>query len=622
MIRSLQTVGWSLLAPEPVPFEPGVVCLVGQNGSGKSSTLNAIQAVCGARRFGRDRSVSHYRFAGRAGAPAARHAYVFAVCDNRRHDGTMRLPAYGDTFTLVCQVGASRRSFLVLDGTHLIPTDDRMEQALREIHEKHPRSSWLTPDEYGQRILEPLGVGPAVRRMLELPQGEVQRALDREPRELVGLLLELTGGRDAGERFQAASAQVESARAAHAEAGRRIDRRRAEIAEAKLKIADAVHAQARRRELALLAGEAERLLAENPAQPAKRKKAVRASRLAFDRTALRQAGIELVVRDGLLCVDPSQRDRAEELLAAGEALLVAGDGLEFLTQRGLIVAGPPLTDEPTAEAAPEPEPALTEQQRAQLERLLGELEIHDIRSIAPDEEAERWDAAALAGALRALMRDGVPLPPDPRAEERIQTAEALLAADSGELERKREALDEATGQLAAAREAYEQAVVRALTAAADRFQAICAEAGLAGRMEVHARAGEPHVEIWAAETPQEELRPLHGAQASLSGGWRATVVVLAVLACMDASTSVPVLLLDEVGSSLDEPRLVALGRAFASLAKTRGLQTIMTLPTREQSEMIGQFASAQLGFFRPAPDEPVAPPPHVVSAGSRRELAA
>jgi recombinational DNA repair ATPase RecF len=122
------------------------------------------------------------------------------------------------------------------------------------------------------------------------------------------------------------------------------------------------------------------------------------------------------------------------------------------------------------------------------------------------------------------------------------------------------------------------------------------------------------VEIWAAEEEGSELRPLHGAQASLSGGWRTTVVILCVLAALQAQSATPLLLLDEVGASLDEERLAALGRAFARLAERRGLQTILSLPSRTQVEAVAEFSGQQVGFLRPFADEPLAPPPHVVAA--------
>lgn len=605
MIRKLQTVGWSLLNPEPVEFEPAVVCLMGQNGSGKTSTLDALKLLLGSRRFGRDRSVAAYRFAGRAGYPAAKSAYVLAVIDNHGVAGA-RLQGKADKLTVICEVGASRRRFLMLEGEQLLDTS-RLGEELERLREQYPRARWLTPEDYARKLLDPLGVGPALRRLLELPQGEVQRALDRDPKELVSLLLELSGGRDASERFLAAQAAVDEARASHAEVQRRIDRRRAELAEAKFAAAEAQHVRDLRLRLGVLAGAGEKIISEfdNVEQePARRP-------LAINRAALAARGIDLLVQDGYLVVREQDKDAAEELLGPGELLPVENAGLDFLRGRGLVACGPPIQDDETVS---EPLAAAADVNR--LKRALAELRSAGIEPLGGDEE--QWDAASLAGAIRGLCLAGVPREPRTATLDELQAQETLLGIDQNDLAERRELLVRAQSQLEEARAAYEQAVIKALHTVGERFSEITADAGLAGRLEVVERGGEVQVEIWAAENPGEQLRPLHGAQASLSGGWRATVVVLAVLACLEAESAAPVLLLDEVGSSLDEQRLSELGKAFARLAAKRGLQTIITLPTRSQSDAVADFTMQQIGFMRPLPSEALAPPPHIVAAPDRQ----
>lgn len=614
MIRALQTIGWSLLAPEPIRLEGSVICFLGQNGSGKSSALDAVKVALGCRRFGRDRSASSYRFAGRAGAQAARNAYVLCVVSNELPGGGRRLPDHSQAeVTLVCEVGPRQRRFLVLDGEQLLPTGDRLGEAVQRLREDHPRAAWLTPEEYGRRVLEPLGIGPALRRLLELPQGEIARALDREPRELVGVLLELSGGRDAADRFQAATVAVLDARTSHAEAARRLDRRRAELAEAKFAAQEAQSLREQRLQLSLLAGQAERFLHnydELASLPP-----LRFGPLALNRRAVKQAGIDLALSGGYYAVRKEDTDLAAEQLGPGELLPVEGFDLDFLRQRGLIVTGPPVEESESASDDPTPQLANETEVRS-LRRLLAELES---AGIEPREEPddEEWTAATLIGALRALTGHGVPVIHDAKPLEELAEMELLLSADTDELERRRNALSEAEQRLTETREAYEDAVGHALLDVAERFGELCHDAGLQGRMEVVIDGAEPMIEIWAAESEKEEMRPLHGAQASLSGGWRTTVVVLALLACLESESSARVICLDEVGSSLDEPRLVALGQAFATLGERRGLQTLMTLPTRAQSEAVADFASMQIGFFRPLPDEALAPPPHVVAVGLR-----
>ena len=668
MIRALQTVGWGLLAPDPVYLEDGVVALLGRNGSGKSSALDAMKSVCGARRFGQGRSASSYRFAGRAGAPAARTAYVLCVMSNQRPDGTRRLDGYGDELTVIMEAGPAQRRFLVCDGRHLLPVGDGLAGAVAALRAEHARADWLRPAEYERRVLTGLGFGPAVRRLLEIPQGDVQKALDRDPKALVGLLVELAGGRDAAAAFARAHAAVEEARDAHAEARRRVDRSRAELAERRLRLdADARALRLRERLSSLHAplsaaldtltaqqgsrrdweARRERSPRPQPAAPVAPRRAVtppepaqgdRVSVVDFD--ALRERGVRVVSRDGVWCVHPEDRARASALLAPGQALLVAVDGLRLTLGSDALVHGPRLrrlddTSEPRPRPAPAEPPAarpaapdlpepppVDERLLTRLRAAVRALTDAQLPRAAPGAELPA-EAEALLGMYQAFTSDGIPPAPRSRdSEGELAAAESMLEAETSELDVRAGTLEEARGQLTAARGAYEQAVQRALSGAADRFAGICRDAGLDGRMSVGEGPDGPQVMISAAESPGEELRPLWGSQASLSGGWRATVVVLALLACLDAEQALPALLLDEVGASLDETRLGALGQAFARLAERRGLQTLMTLPTNALSDVVASFAAQQVGYLRPLAGEPLAPPPHVVSLTDRTLRAA
>lgn len=673
MIRALQTVGWSLLAPDPIHLEDiGVISLVGKNGSGKSSALDALKAVLGARRFGAGRTAGSYRFAGRAGHPASRHAYVLCVMSNRRPDGEPRLAGYGEEITVIMEAGPNQRRYLVVDGRLLLDPAD-LGKELMNLRSDRPRSDWMRPSDYERRILLPLGFGPAVRRLLEIPQGDVQKALDRDPKALVGLLVELAGGRDAADAFTRAQGALEEARGAHAEARRRVDRRRAELAERQLRLQqDARATQTRARLAALhqpLAAALDELRDQHDIwqrqQQAARAAAVAAARPApqvaitpephpqvedqatsgiagdverldvVDWEVLRRAGVRVVTRNGMRCVHPDDRSRAAELLGAGLMLPVSDDALSLLMSSDAVVCGPRLgraqastSTRPLRAAAqparPVPPPAdvaepaahspVDEQLIGRLRAAVGELANADLRETPAREELPE-DPNALLGMLRAWTADGIP--PAPRGRDSAQQladAQAMLHAETAELDTRVGALDEAARQLTVTRAAYEDAVARALEGAAGRFGVLCRDAGLDGRMSVNAGPDGPQVMIAAAEGPGEELRPLWGSQASLSGGWRATVVVLALLACLDSQQALGALLLDEVGASLDESRLGALGLAFARLADTRGLQTIMTLPTSHMSEAVAEFSCQQIGFLRPLPAEPLAPPPHIATA--------
>ena len=108
-LQGLQTIGWSHLAPGPLPLADGVTVFAGGNGSGKTSALGALGALLGARRFGGGRSPTLYIHRDHNGA-AAREAWVLAqarVSDSATGAAAER--------TLVMQVTPNRRRFTLLD---------------------------------------------------------------------------------------------------------------------------------------------------------------------------------------------------------------------------------------------------------------------------------------------------------------------------------------------------------------------------------------------------------------------------------------------------------------------------------------------------------------------------
>ena len=604
MLRAVQAVGWGFLDPQPLWLRGPVVALIGQNGSGKSSMLDAIKALLGARRFGQGRTASSYRFAGRAGEPPLEKAWVAALIEN---DG--RLRSRPRELTLLMEVGERQRRFAVLDGCRLAdPEGDAIAQ-MRELSESLSRSAWMRPAQWEEKVLLPLGIGPAMRRLLELPQGEIQRALDRDPARLLELLIELSGGRAAAERFRRASEALAEARRSQAEARRRLDRSRRELAEQKLAAREAAEARRLRERLAELGARAAALLAANP-EPKKQKQAAPA---LLDIARLRRAGLEPLLESGYWRVRPEDAARARDLLGPGESLPLAGVPLEQLER--VLAMGRPLGE------SEEPASALSPRARRALKRIVAELEragveVEPARDV-PDDPAE------LIGAFGALASDGVPADPGETQERELAERERRVAADEAELERRRALIDEAQEQLEEARELYERAVARVLERTAERFAELCERAGMRGVMEIRTQGGAAaECRIQAAEAPGEELRPLHGARASMSGGWRASVVTLAILACLGAEEAPPVLLLDEVAASLDEERLAQLGGAFARLGADGELLTVITVPSKTVSQTVAAFASQQIAFLRPAPGEALAPPPHVVVASRRLRAAA
>lgn len=613
MLREIQCINWSLLDPTPIAIEGPVVAVLGQNGSCKSSFMDAAKALLGARRFGQGRSATSYRYTGRAGAPAAKRAYVLGRFDN----AGKRLKAVdSEQFTVILETTSSQRRFLVLEGDQLLRGD--VAAGLAKLRDSYPRSRWLRPSEYTQRILEPLGIGPAMRRFLELPQGEIGRVMDRDNSKLVALLLELCGSRDAAERFANAEEALREAREAQRNVERRVERLRTKIAEEKLQAVERQQAEEQRLRLAQLLAQIDQLPEPEPEPEGKRRKATPTPRPLM-LSASRRRELGLVLEDGVWRVPSGAEERVAKMLGPGEALPRAGAGLTGL------VCGPAAKeggDEAEAELqAPAPN-AAQERQLRELKAIAARLREAGIKA-SGGEGLSFADVGELLGAARAVLSQGMPEAQEKLGEDddALAELEQRLALEGTELERREQVLTEASAQLNRAREIYVEAARRALDGAAARFAELCSHAGMRGEMKVAATASGVECRISASEDQGGELRPLHGARNSLSGGWRATVIVLAVLACLSSEGATPLLLIDEVGSSLDEERLRKLGEAFATLGDQEGLLTMITVPSKTISQTVANFASQQIAFFRPEVTEPLAPPPHIISAAPKLRAA-
>jgi hypothetical protein len=587
MLRELQAIGWSLLDPQPVSIHGPVSVLIGQNGSCKSSFMDGAKALLGARRFGSNRSPASYRYTGRAGQPAVGKAYLLG---RFTHNGQL---SCAREFTVVMESGPNRRYFLILDGDQLLRDRSSLNADLDKI-KSLPRAKWLSPAQYQQRILEPLGFGPAMRRFLELPQGELSRVLDRDNSKLVELMLELSGGRDASEGLQRAEVALGQAQQAQANAERRFQRSQIKLAEQRLGQQEAIEAEKTRRHLAGIRSEAERWLAIEPNQ-------VSISSAVLSPQRADRLGLELIA--GYWTVPAGCEQRLANKLGPGERLPgVNAEGW---------ISGPPLAAIPETS-----EPGLSSAQRRVLTELVAEIDRAGISAAASELELSSVDE--LLGAARAFSSSGIPDQPD---LVDLSELERALESDRSELERREEILATSRSELRRAEELYSRAAELSLQNSALRFAELCDKAGMAARMTIRSKVGGIDVDIEVSEERGGELRSLTGARNSLSGGWKATVIVFALLSCLGSDQAPPMLLIDEVGASLDEERLGILGESFRRLGEEEGCLTMLTIPSKTMSQTVSAFASQQIAFFRPLAEEPLAPPPHIVEERAQMKAA-
>lgn len=348
-LTSLQAVYWSHMAPSPIPLTGSVTVMCGANGSGKSSAMDAIKAVLGARRFGQGRTPAHYIHHGPQG-----QADQALVLVGVRGLGRLR-PEGSDRGTLCMSVTRRSRRFLLTDEP--LTLEEPLAESVAEFIASVPRERWLAPERWAREVMEPLGVGPVMLRLLELPQGEAHRVIQSRQADLVPQLLGMLGYQDrleelAAQRTRLQEAQTERDVARRAALGERrrvasleegfrlaeeLAERRAEANLAKRHLGAALDRQIGREDGRIEAAqEAERaaeVAAGEAAEAARAASAAlreRASRLGLS-TRQREELSWVGVEHGLLLVDEhlsgatDMRDLVHEVLGRRRFTLVGHD---------------------------------------------------------------------------------------------------------------------------------------------------------------------------------------------------------------------------------------------------------------------------------------------------------
>jgi chromosome segregation ATPase len=225
-IEEVQLVHWGSLRPDPIPLLiDGINVATGPNGSGKTCFLDGIKLLLGVTSFAPGRSSHRYIFDGGPGGAPAERAWLRATFSNpvlpgrggRLFAAADEGLADADRVSVVCLVTADNRRYLILPGLHRWGFEQPLADDLEAFLQAHPEEDWLGPRRYDE-LLDRTGITRALREVLALPQGAIDRTMDEPPAGLLAKLLELTGERALLDEVEAQRERAGDARTAYLEA--------------------------------------------------------------------------------------------------------------------------------------------------------------------------------------------------------------------------------------------------------------------------------------------------------------------------------------------------------------------------------------------------------------------
>ncbi|HEX8863155.1 MAG TPA: ATP-binding protein [Actinomycetes bacterium] len=231
-LEEVQFVHWGSLRPDPVPLlTDGINVATGPNGSGKTCFLDGIKVLLGITSFALGRSSTKYIFdGGPGGVPADRAllkgTFANPLLPDRGERMFAAVPGCEDAqrVSVVCLVTKQGRRYRVLPGRLRWGFERPLDSDLDAFMEANPSSEWLGPRLYTE-LLERVGVTRALREVLAIPQGAIDRIVEERPPGLLKNLLELTGEGAVLEAVRSGRESTERSRAAYVAA---IERDRAE----------------------------------------------------------------------------------------------------------------------------------------------------------------------------------------------------------------------------------------------------------------------------------------------------------------------------------------------------------------------------------------------------------
>lgn len=186
--KSIELMNWDFWPHFELPFDERIIMLAGPNGSGKTTFLDSLRLLLGAKTLSTGRKLSKYLRSG------DKVAMIKGVVTNTLRHGKRPFRHLGyssDEVTLVCLLenkgGSWEKKFTILPGN----ADPQTVQSAEK---------WYGPEEYA-RNLHAAGLPRTLLKILALEQGETNKLCQKSPQELLKYLLEIQGDKATLDRY-------------------------------------------------------------------------------------------------------------------------------------------------------------------------------------------------------------------------------------------------------------------------------------------------------------------------------------------------------------------------------------------------------------------------------------
>lgn len=203
--KALELMNWDCYPYYRVPLDGDIILLVGPNGSGKTTFLDALRVLLNSQRLSKGRTLHHYI------QKDVELAMIKGVVTNVEDPQMKRRPFHShgiyteNEVSLVCII-YNRGADKIEKEFYILPQDLSVEEIQKLIKSKEEKKSYqrpLRPLAYSQKLDE-AGVSRSTLKLIALEQGQTDRIGQLSPNDLLQLVMDITGNRDIIARYEEA----------------------------------------------------------------------------------------------------------------------------------------------------------------------------------------------------------------------------------------------------------------------------------------------------------------------------------------------------------------------------------------------------------------------------------